>query len=61
MPPSIFKPRIELDGETRTAMKNETEMFFSSIVKEDRPVTDLIDSDYTFLNENSRLCEVSRT
>ena len=50
MPP-FFKPRIELDGETRTAMKNETEMFFTSIVKEDRPVTDLIDSDYTFLNE----------
>ncbi len=51
MPPSFFKPRFELDGETRTAMKNETEMFFASIVKEDRPVTDLIDSDYTFLNE----------
>lgn len=45
------KPRFELDGETRTAMKNETEMFFASIMKEDRPVTDLIDSDYTFLNE----------
>ena len=45
------KPRFELDGETRAAMKNETEMFFASIIKEDRPVTDLIDSDYTFLNE----------
>jgi hypothetical protein len=45
------KPRFELDGETRTAMKNETEMFFASIMKDDRPVTDLIDSDYTFLNE----------
>jgi hypothetical protein len=32
-------------------MKNETEMFFDSIVREDRPVTDFIDSDYTFLNE----------
>jgi hypothetical protein len=51
MPPSFFKPRFELDGETRAAMKNETEMFFASIVKEDRPVTDLIDADYTFLNE----------
>ena len=47
----FYKPRFELDGETRAAMKNETEMFFASIVKEDRPVTDLIDSDYTFLNE----------
>jgi hypothetical protein len=45
------KPRVELDGELRTAMKNETEMFFASLLKEDRPVTDLIDSDYTFLNE----------
>ena len=51
MPPSFFKPRFELDGETRTAMKNETEMFFASIVKEDQPVTDLIDANYTFLNE----------
>jgi hypothetical protein len=32
-------------------MRNETEMFFASIMKEDRPVTDMIDSDYTFLNE----------
>ncbi len=47
----LLKPRFELDGETRTAMKNETEMFFAGIMKEDRPVTDLIDSDYTFLNE----------
>ena len=45
------KPRFELDGETRTAMKNETEMFFASIITDDRPVTDLIDIDYTFLNE----------
>jgi hypothetical protein len=50
-PFAFLKPRFELDGETRTAMKNETEMFFASIVKADRPVTDLIDSDYTFLNE----------
>lgn len=49
--PPFFKPRFELDGETRAAMKSETEMFFASIVREDRPVTDLIDSDYTFLNE----------
>jgi hypothetical protein len=48
---AFYKPRFELDGETRAAMKNETEMFFSSIIKEDRPITDLIDSDYTFLNE----------
>ncbi len=45
------KPRFDLDTETRDAMRRETEMFVSSIVHEDRPVTELIDSDYTFLNE----------
>jgi hypothetical protein len=43
--------RIELDGSLRYAMRRETEMFFASIVHEDRSVTELIDSDYTFLNE----------
>ena len=32
-------------------MKRETEMFFAAIVHEDRSVLDLLDSDYTFLNE----------
>jgi len=44
-------PRFELDRELRDAMCRETEMFFASIVREDRPVTELIESDYTFLNE----------
>src|SRR6185312_12416485 len=30
--PLFSKPRFELDGETRAAMKNETEMFFASII-----------------------------
>ncbi len=42
---------IELDRELRDAMQRETEMFFSHIVRENRSVTELIDSDYTFLNE----------
>jgi hypothetical protein len=45
------RPRFELDAETRDAMRRETEMFVSSIVHEDRPITELIESDYTFLNE----------
>jgi hypothetical protein len=45
------KPRVELDAELRDALRRETEMFVSSIVHEDRPVTELIESDYTFLNE----------
>ncbi len=47
----FFPPRLELNGELRTAMRRETEMFFAHIVNENRPVTELIDSDYTFVNE----------
>ncbi len=42
---------IELDGELRRALKNETEMAFGYVVREDRSVLELINSDYTFLNE----------
>ena len=42
---------LELDRELRDAMQRETELFFSHIVRENRSVTELIDSDYTFLNE----------
>jgi hypothetical protein len=46
-----FQPGFELDRDLRDAMRRETEMFVASIVREDRPVTELIESDYTFLNE----------
>ena len=36
----------------RAAMRQETEMYFAYVVREDRPVTELIDSNYTFLNED---------
>jgi hypothetical protein len=39
------------DENLRRALRTETELFFASIVKEDRSVTDLLDADYTFLNE----------
>jgi hypothetical protein len=42
---------MKLDGDLRDAMRSETEMFFASVVQEDRDVATLIDSDYTFLNE----------
>ena len=45
------KPAIELDGPLRRAMRLESERFFAHIVRENRSVTELIDSDYTFLNE----------
>jgi hypothetical protein len=50
--PRLFaKPAVELDEPLRLAMRRETEMFFDSIMHEDRSVLDLIDSDYTYLNE----------
>jgi len=39
------------DNELRQAFRTETELFFQSIMKEDRSVLDLIDADYTFVNE----------
>ncbi len=45
-------PRIEFDSAMRRAMRSETEMFFAHIMKEDRSVLEMIDSDYTFLNES---------
>ena len=32
-------------------MKEETERFFEAVMKEDRPVTELLDADFTYLNE----------
>jgi hypothetical protein len=42
---------VEFDESLRQAMRRETELFFSSIVQEDRNVIDLLDANYTFLNE----------
>lgn len=39
------------DDSLKGAMKEETELFFQAVMKEDRPVTDLLDADFTFLNE----------
>ncbi len=39
------------DEALRNAMILETEMFFQYIAKEDRPVTELLTADYTFVNE----------
>ena len=38
-------------GALRAAMLQETELFLESIFREDRSVLDLIDADYTFLNQ----------
>ena len=42
---------FELTGDLRQAMRRETEMLFEHVVREDRSLLELLDSDYTFLNE----------
>jgi hypothetical protein len=44
-------PKIDFDGDTRKAMRSETEMVMSYIVNGDRSILELVDSNYTFLNE----------
>ena len=39
------------DNELRQAFRRETELFFASIVEENRSVLDLINANYTFVNE----------
>jgi mono/diheme cytochrome c family protein len=41
----------DFDDNLRQAMKEETSLFFNSIVREDRSVVDLLNADYTFINE----------
>ena len=41
----------DFDDNLRQAMKEETELFFDSIMREDRSVMDLLNADYTFVNE----------
>jgi hypothetical protein len=45
------QPTVELDGELRRAMRDETLMSFAHVLRENRDVAELLDSDYTFLNE----------
>ena len=41
----------DFDDNLRQAFQRETELFFESIVREDRSVLDLLTADYTFVNE----------
>jgi hypothetical protein len=41
----------DFDDNLRQAFRREAELFFASIVKEDRNVLDLMTADYTFVNE----------
>ena len=44
-------PRADLTSDLRYAMHQETELYFGNIVREDRNVIELIESDYDYLNE----------
>jgi mono/diheme cytochrome c family protein len=46
--PDVFP---DFDDNLRQALVRETELLFNSIVKEDRNVVDLLNADYTFVNE----------
>ena len=39
------------DGKLRQAFRRETELLFETILREDRSVVDLLDADYTFVDE----------
>ena len=41
----------DFDDNLRQAFRTEAEMFFESLIREDRSVIDLLDADYTFVNE----------
>jgi len=48
-PDGIFYP--DWDDELRQGFRRETELLFESIIREDRSILDLLDADYTFVNE----------
>jgi mono/diheme cytochrome c family protein len=41
----------EWDNELRQSFRREAELFFDSIIREDRNIVDLLTADYTFVNE----------
>jgi hypothetical protein len=48
-PEGVIYP--DFDDNLRQAFRTETELFFESIVRENRSVIDLLNADYTFVNE----------
>jgi cytochrome c551/c552 len=48
-PDGVFYPNW--DDELRQSLKRESELFFDSIIREDRNILDLLTADYTFVNE----------
>ena len=48
-PDGIFYPNW--DDELRQGLKRESELFFESVLREDRNIIDLLTADYTFVDE----------
>ena len=48
-PDGIFYP--DWDDELRHSLQRETELFFESLMREDRNIVDLLTADHTFVNE----------
>ncbi|MEO8100522.1 MAG: DUF1592 domain-containing protein [Acidobacteriota bacterium] len=48
-PDGVFYPNW--DDELRKSFRRETELLFQSVIKENRSILDLLNADYTFLNE----------
>jgi hypothetical protein len=48
-PDGVFYPNW--DDELRRSLQRESELFFDSIIREDRNIVDLLTADYTFVNE----------
>jgi hypothetical protein len=48
-PDGVFYPNW--DNELRVSLQRESELFFDSIIREDRNVVDLLTADYTYVNE----------
>ncbi len=44
-------PEAEFNAKLRRAMRQETETYFDYVMREDRPLLELVESDYAFLNE----------
>jgi hypothetical protein len=48
---TVLPQTDDFDGNLRHAFRRETELLFGSIVREDRSIFDLLDADYTFVDE----------
>ncbi len=46
-----FETFPDFDDNLRQAMRRETELFFESVLREDRSVLDFLNANYTFVNE----------